>query len=49
MTFGVVAQHKIPLCIPKEDYKVGDYVDVKIEDCTSATLLGTAVGSSESI
>ena len=34
---------------PKEDYKVGDYVDVKIEDCTSATLLGTAVGSSESI
>ena len=34
---------------PKEDYKVGDYVDVKIENCTSATLLGTAVGSSESI
>ena len=25
-------------------YKVGDYVDVRIEDCTSATLLGTAVG-----
>ena len=32
---------------PKENYKVGDFVDVKIEDCTSATLLGTAVGYSE--
>ncbi|MGM0636348.1 MAG: tRNA (N6-isopentenyl adenosine(37)-C2)-methylthiotransferase MiaB [Bacteroidota bacterium] len=32
---------------PKADYKVGDYVMVKIEDCTSATLLGTAVGYSE--
>ena len=28
----------------KGSYKVGDYVDVRIEDCTSATLLGTAVG-----
>lgn len=28
---------------PKENYKVGDYVMVKIEDCTSATLFGTAV------
>lgn len=28
----------------KGPYKVGDYVDVRIEDCTSATLLGTAVG-----
>lgn len=28
----------------KEHYKVGDYVDVFIEDCTSATLLGKAVG-----
>lgn len=26
---------------PKEKYQVGDFVDVKIEDCTSATLLGT--------
>ena len=32
---------------PKEHYKVGDFVMVKIEDCTSATLLGTAVGYSE--
>ncbi len=29
---------------PKESYNVGDFVNVKIEDCTSATLLGTAVG-----
>lgn len=31
---------------PKESYQVGDYVMVKIEDCTSATLKGTAVGYS---
>lgn len=29
---------------PKENYKVGDFVLVKIEDCTTATLLGKAVG-----
>ena len=32
---------------PKEDYAIGDFVNVKINDCTSATLLGTAVGLSE--
>lgn len=32
---------------PKEHYKLGDFVNVKIEDCTSATLLGTAVGYSD--
>tara|TARA_B100001146_G_scaffold213216_1_gene213390 strand:+ start:36057 stop:37514 length:1458 start_codon:yes stop_codon:yes gene_type:complete len=32
---------------PKEHYKVGDFVMVKIEDCTTATLLGKAVGYSE--
>ncbi|MFD2698480.1 tRNA (N6-isopentenyl adenosine(37)-C2)-methylthiotransferase MiaB [Mesonia sediminis] len=32
---------------PKENYKVGDFVKVKIEDCTSATLLGTPVGYSD--
>ena len=31
----------------KENYKVGDFVNVKIDDCTSATLIGTAVGYSE--
>jgi tRNA-2-methylthio-N6-dimethylallyladenosine synthase len=28
---------------PKENYKIGDFVMVKITDCTSATLLGEAV------
>ncbi|WP_178989761.1 tRNA (N6-isopentenyl adenosine(37)-C2)-methylthiotransferase MiaB [Winogradskyella schleiferi] len=32
---------------PKEDYKVGDFVDVHITDCTSATLIGKAVGYSK--
>lgn len=32
---------------PKENYKVGDFVNVKITDCTSATLIGTAVGYSD--
>ncbi len=32
---------------PKEHYKIGDFVNVKIYDCTSATLLGDAVGYSK--
>ncbi len=32
---------------PKENYTVGDFVNVKINDCTSATLLGEALGLSE--
>lgn len=28
---------------PKENYKVGDFVNVKINDCTSATLIGEAI------
>lgn len=32
---------------PKETYAKGDFVNVKIHDCTSATLLGTAVGLSK--
>ncbi|WP_100611839.1 tRNA (N6-isopentenyl adenosine(37)-C2)-methylthiotransferase MiaB [Confluentibacter lentus] len=31
---------------PKEHYKVGDFVNVKVTDCTSATLIGVAVGLS---
>ena len=31
---------------PKEDYKIGDFVNVKIHDCTGATLIGEAVGYS---
>lgn len=29
---------------PKEHYKIGDYVMVEMKDCTSATLIGEAVG-----
>jgi tRNA-2-methylthio-N6-dimethylallyladenosine synthase len=32
---------------PKAGYKPGDFVMVKIEDCTTATLIGKAVGYSE--
>ncbi|RNC92669.1 MAG: tRNA (N6-isopentenyl adenosine(37)-C2)-methylthiotransferase MiaB [Allomuricauda sp.] len=32
---------------PKENYKVGDFVNVKVNDCTSATLIGEAVALSE--
>jgi len=32
---------------PKEHYKIGDFVNVKIHDCTGATLIGEAVGYSE--
>ena len=32
---------------PKENYKMGDFVMVKIENCTSATLIGKAIGFSK--
>ncbi|WP_461532150.1 tRNA (N6-isopentenyl adenosine(37)-C2)-methylthiotransferase MiaB [Sinomicrobium sp.] len=32
---------------PKEHYNIGDFVDVKITDCTAATLIGEAVGFSK--
>ena len=32
---------------PKEQYQIGDFVNVKIEDCTSTTLIGTAVEYSQ--
>ena len=32
---------------PKENYKAGDYVLVKVTDCTTSTLIGEAVGYSE--
>ncbi len=34
---------------PKEHYKVGDFVDVKMKSCTSATLIGEAVGYSKNL
>jgi tRNA-2-methylthio-N6-dimethylallyladenosine synthase len=35
------------IVFPKEHYKIGDFVNVKVEDCTSATLIGTAVEYSD--
>ena len=31
---------------PKENYKIGDLVNVEVYDCTSATLIGKAIGYS---
>ena len=37
----------ITVVFPKEDYKIGDFVNVIITSCTSGTLKGKAVGLSE--
>ncbi|MBF4472362.1 tRNA (N6-isopentenyl adenosine(37)-C2)-methylthiotransferase MiaB [Flavobacterium sp. HJJ] len=37
----------IVVVFPKENYKVGDFVNVKITSCTSGTLKGEAVGLSK--
>ena len=34
---------------PKQNYKVGDFVDVLIENCTSATLIGSAIDYSKDV
>ena len=34
---------------PKENYKVGDFVDVLIKNCTSATLIGSAIDYSKDL
>jgi tRNA-2-methylthio-N6-dimethylallyladenosine synthase len=40
--FGRTTQNKV-VVFPKENYTIGDYVKVKIERCTSATLIGKAI------
>lgn len=35
------------IVFPKEHYTLGDFVNVKVESCTSATLIGTAVDYSD--
>jgi len=37
----------ITVVFPKEKYKIGEFVNVKITNCTSGTLIGEAVGYSE--
>lgn len=41
--FGRNTANKV-VVFPKENYQAGDYVDVLVEQCTSATLIGKAVG-----
>ena len=43
---GRTSQNTV-VVFPKEHYKVGDFVNVKVKDCTSATLKGIAVDYSE--
>ncbi len=40
--FGRTQQYKV-VVFPRENYKIGDYVNVKINRCTSATLIGEVV------
>jgi len=40
--FGRNSQNKVAV-FPKKNYKIGDYVSVKIESCTTATLIGESV------
>ena len=40
-------QQNSMVIIPKEEYDIGDFVNVKINDCTSATLIGKGLGYSE--
>ena len=48
--FGVVEpQQNTVVVFPKENYKPGDFVDVKIKSCTSATLIGKAIKISNRI
>ncbi|PID87859.1 MAG: tRNA (N6-isopentenyl adenosine(37)-C2)-methylthiotransferase MiaB [Bacteroidia bacterium] len=42
--YGRNSQNKV-IVFPKENSKIGDYVQVKVEKCTSATLTGTIVSS----
>lgn len=41
--YGRTDQNKV-VVFPKEDYKKGEYIRVKIESCTAATLIGKAAG-----
>jgi tRNA-2-methylthio-N6-dimethylallyladenosine synthase len=37
----------LTVVFPKENYKIGEFVNVKITNCTSGTLIGEAVGYSD--
>lgn len=39
--------HNIVCVFPKDQFKVGDFVNVNVTDCTKATLIGEAIGLSK--
>jgi len=41
--FGRTDHNKV-VVFPKEDFRKGEYIWVKVEDCTAGTLLGTSTG-----
>ena len=45
---GRTSQNTV-VVFPKENYRVGDFVDVKIDSATAATLIGSAQGRSNNI
>ena len=45
--FSGRSDQNIVVVFEKENYQIGDLVNVKIHDCTSATLIGEAVGYSD--
>ena len=40
-------EHNKVVVFPKENYNIGDFVNVTTNDCTSATLIGKAIGYSK--
>jgi len=45
---GRIPQNTVTV-FPKKEFKIGDFVEVKITDCTSATLIGEAVKLSKKV
>ncbi len=41
------SETNIVAVFPKENYNIGDFVNIKVTDCTKATLIGEAVGLSK--
>ncbi len=41
------SETNIVAVFPKENYNIGDFVNIKVTDCTKATLIGEAIGLSK--
>ncbi len=44
--YGRSSENRVVI-FPRQNYRIGDYVNVKIERCTSSSLIGHAVGPAE--